>query len=217
MNSPQWLSEWRLSHIVAALAVSLVPSAARAQASLDGLWGVYPAELDGGLVLHGVVRPANFETSGGAALEILVSAAGDGETTAARRSAGADACADCTAKHAFLLPEGNRSGQRSLGSLVNAPLSVTYIRVDGKEYALAGVGIRWTRDGPILERATLTRTGFVPPIFKGRIKVYFDARLDPGHRADAIMATALADVAESDRRAQEAYEASMRAYRELPR
>ena len=204
MNSPQWLSEWRLSHIVAALAVSLVPSAARAQASLDGLWGVYPAELDGGLVLHGVVRPANFETSGGAALEILV-------------SAGADACADCTAKHAFLLPEGNRSGQRSLGSLVNAPLSVTYIRVDGKEYALAGVGIRWTGEGPILQRATLTRTGFVPPIFKGRIKVYFDARLDPGHRADAIMATALADVAKSDRRAQEAYEASMRAYRELPR
>ena len=215
MNDPQRVSQWCLSRAVAALAVCLVPWAAHAQASLDRLWGVYTAEINGGVVLHGIVRqPANFQTPKGTVLEVFVAAAGDGETTAARRLAGNAACADCTARHTFLLPEGSGSGRRNLDFLVDVPGPVTYIHVDGKEYMLAGIRIRRTDDGSTLERATLMRTGFLPPIFKGRIQVRFDARLDSGVRTDEIVAMAMADVAESDRRAQEADEASMRTYRE---
>ena len=86
MNDPQRVSEWCLSRAVAVLAVCLVPWAARAQASLDSLWGVYTAEINGGVVLYGIVRqPANFQTPKGTVLEVFVAAAGDGETTAARR------------------------------------------------------------------------------------------------------------------------------------
>ena len=62
------------------------------------------------------------------------------------------------------------------------------------EYASVGL----TDDGSTLERATLMRTGFLPPIFKGRIQVRFDDRLDSGVRTDEIVAMAMADVAESD-------------------
>ena len=106
-------------------------------------------------------------------------------------------CAQCTALHYFVLPEQTRIGKSvNLHPLRYAPGYVTYLHANGQEYALGSIRVRWTAEGPRLERAELMRTGFVPPLFKSKMRLRFDEPLGSGPEADDIEALARADVAE---------------------
>ena len=192
------------------LCLGLVP-AAYAQTSEDVL-GVYPARINEGTVaLYGVVRQIpDYPLAEGTVLAVQVTAADSETSTAARREAGEDPCATCTTVHYFLVREG---ADRRSKALRHPPGPVTYIHVHGKEYMLVSIRLGWSDDShPRLERATLMRTGFVPPIFKERIRIRFDDPLEPGPRADEIAKMALADMMEIEHRAQEAYDKAVNAH-----
>ena len=193
------------------LLACLVPIAATAQ-SLDTLFGVYPARMsDGGVALYGVVgRIPDSPAAMGTVLAVQITAADTQATTAAREQAGDAPCANCTAAHYFVLSE--RSGTRPKVA-IHAPGPVTYLVANDKEYMLTSIRLAWTHDGPRLERATLMRTGFVPPLFKQKIRIRFDAPLEPGTRADEVAGMALADIMESERIARAAYEDAVNAHR----
>ena len=168
---------------------------------------VQPAAVDGGAtVVYGILRQLG-EDSGGTVFAVQVTAAEPQATTTRRRVAGGEPCPDCTATHYFLV-EAAGATPEILGR--RAPGPVTYIHLKGGEYALAGVRLSSTGDGtPRLAQATLLETGFVPSIFKRRIKVDFDAAYETGSRADEIARMARADAMERDRQAQRAYEAAV--------
>ncbi|WP_428103056.1 hypothetical protein [Candidatus Rariloculus sp.] len=101
---------------------------AQAAESEDALQGVYPAQVDDGLTLYATVRSleippgVDFPRPEGTLLEVLISAAPSGGTTAARRVADGGPCAPCTALHYFVLPEQSRIGKsQKLRALRNTP------------------------------------------------------------------------------------------------
>lgn len=193
-------------------------SAAHAQTLLDNLWGVYSAKTRGGLVLYGVVRPVEIshtqDLSGSTLLQLSVT------SFVPRRTSGDQARASGTACHYFSMPRSAFSNDQPGSEVYESdflhypPGHVSYIDIDGKEYALSEIRIRAASGTVRLEHATLQRTGFLPPIFKRRIHLSFDARLSCDTLSDDIAAKALADVTESERRAQAAYERALRSYRE---
>ncbi len=191
--------------------LALLAACFAAQAQVPDVLGVYPARVDNGdLAFYGVVRelPGSPLADGGA-IAVQITAPAAPVTTSARREANGAPCADCTATHYFRPGESETRPRL----LIDPPGPVTYIHVGGKEYVLKGIRLRWSGNTPHLEQATLMRTGFVPPIFKGQIRIRFDAPLGRGARADGIAGMALADVKEAERRAREAYEAAMEAHR----
>ena len=176
---------------------------AQAAESEDALQGVYPAQVDDGLTLYATVRSleippgVDFPRPEGTLLEVLISAAPSGGTTAARRVADGGPCAPCTALHYFVLPEQSRIGKsQKLRALRNPPGYVTYLHANGQEYALGSIRVRWTAEGPRLEQAELRRTGFVPPLFKSKMQLHFDEPLGSGPEADEIETLARADIVE---------------------
>ena len=200
---------FRLGGLLAlGLYLALVPAAYAQMA--DTVLGVYPARIsDGTVAVYGVVRQIpDHPLAEGTVLAVQITADDSEASTAARREAGEEPCPDCTATHYFLVRE---PGQARPKVLIHAPGPVTYIHVDGREYALGAIRLAWNDDGqPRLEHATLMQTGFVPPIFKRKIRIRFDAHPEPDPRADEIAKMALADMMETDRRAQEAYEKAVR-------
>ena len=188
-----------------ALVMTAMLGAAQAGEPEHALQGVYPAEIDDGLALYAIVQslksPPGWDPPRpeGTLVAVLISAAPSGGTTAARRMADGGPCAPCTAQHYFLLPEQNRVGQsQKLHALRHPPSYVAYLHAKGKEYGLGSIRVRWTTEGPRLERAELTRTGFVPPLFKSKIRLRFGEPLGsgPGPEADEIEAMAHADIVE---------------------
>ena len=178
---------------------------AAAQAGEPGhaLQGVYPAQVDDGLALYAIVQSLKSPPGWGpprpegTLVEVLISAAPSGDTTAARRMADDGPCAQCTAQHYFILTEQNRVGQsQKLRATRFPPGYVTYLHTKGKEYFLGSIGVRWTTEGPRLERAELMRTGFVPPLFKSKIRLRFGEPLGSDPEADGIEALARADIVE---------------------
>ena len=177
--------------------------AAQAEEIEPGLQGVYPAEVDDGLALYAIIRPLRSPPGWdpprpeGTLVEVLISAAPSGGTTAARRLADGGLCAPCTARHYFILPEQNRVGQsQKLRATRFPPGDVAYLHAKGKEYFLASIRVRWTTEGPRLERAELMRTEFVPPLFKSKIRLRFGKPLGSDPEADGIEALARADIVE---------------------
>ena len=197
-----------VSHLFRALLLCLLaclfPIAATAQ-SLGTVFGVYPGQMnDGGVTLYAVVRGIpDSPPAVGTGLTV-------GITAAAREQAGDAPCANCTAAHYFVLPEP--SGTRPK-LLIHAPGPVTYLIANDKEYMLTSIRLAWTDDGPRLERATLMQTGFIPRLFKHKIRIHFDIPLEPGTRAEEIAGMALADMMESERIAQAAYENAVNVHR----
>ena len=190
------------------LHLALVP-AAYAQTG-DTVLGIYPARISKGTVaVYGVLRQIpDHPLAKGTVLAVQITADESEASTAARREAGGEPCPDCTAAHYFLVREPAQARPKIL---VHAPGPVTYIHVGGREYALGSIRLAWNDEGkPRLERATLMQTGFVPPIFKRKIRIRFDAQPEPGPRADEIAKMALADMMETERRAREAYEKAVR-------
>ena len=204
-----------VSHLFRALLfcllACLVPIGATAQ-SLDTLFGVYPGQMnDSGVTLYGVVgRIPDSPTAMGTVLAVQITAADPQATTAAREQAGDAPCANCTAAHYFLLSERSRTRPNVF---IHAPGPVTYLVANDKEYMLTSIRLAWTDDRPRLERATLMRTGFLPPLFKQKIRIHFDAPLEPGTRTEEIAGMALADMMESERIAQAAYQNALNAHR----
>ena len=175
------------------LLVCVLAFVAHAQSS-DTVWGVYPARInDGSVALYGVVRQIpDYPVAKGKVLAVQITASDGAATTAARERAGRGPCRKCTAAHYFDL---RKPAERRPKLLIHAPGPVTYLVVDDKEYALMDIRLAWADDGPRLERATLMRTGFLPPIFKEKIRIRFDGPLQPGSHADAVADMALADMA----------------------
>ena len=178
-------------------------AAAQAGEPEHALQGVYPAEIDDGLALYAIIRPLRSPPGWdpprpeGTLVEVLISAAPSGDTTAARRLADGGPCAPCTAQHYFILPGQNRIGQsQKLRALRFPPGYVAYLYAKGKEHFLASIRVRWTTEGPRLKRAELMRTGFVPTLFKSKIRLRFGEPLGSDPEADEIEALARADIVE---------------------
>lgn len=167
---------------------------------------VQPATVkDGTIEVFGIVRRLGkhpFED--GTTLAVQVTAADSDASTALRLEADGEPCPDCTTTHYFLLREPGEEHPKML--VRAAPGPVTYLHIDGKEYMVRSIGLSWTDGRPMLERATLLQTGFMPPLFKRRVRIRFDAPLDPGPLADAVAGMARRDTVERDRIAQRAYE-----------
>ena len=196
------VSRWHPGRCLALVMTAMLGVAQAAQ-SQDALQGVYSAQVSDGLVLYATVVSlevppgVDFPGPEGTVLEVLISAAPSGDTTAARRSADGGPCAQCTAVHYFVLPEQGRIGKsQKLRALRHPPGYVTYLQANGREYALGSIRVRWTAEGPRLERAELMRTGFVPPLFKSKLQLHFDEPPGSGPEADEIEALARADVVE---------------------
>ena len=174
------------------------------------LLSVQPATVkDGAVEVYGIVRGlGDHPFEDGSVLAVQVTAADSDASTALRLEAGGEPCPDCTTTHYYLV---RKPGEESPKILVRgAPGPVTYIHIDGKEYMVGRMSLSWTDDGkPRLERATLLQTGFVPPIFKRRLRIRFDAPLDPGLLVDDIARMAMQDAMERHRLAQQAYEAAV--------
>ena len=163
----------------------------------SSLWGVYPATFDNKLDLYGIVRsvqtPPGWEDS---YIEVMISATTSEATTDERRLSGNSPCGICTAKNYFKLHRPALPGHiQKLKFSVHTPGSATYLHINGKEYLLSSVHLTWTENGPHLKTATLWRTGFMPPLFKSRIKLSFQSPLVSDTESNNIIATALADSA----------------------
>ncbi len=174
------------------------------------LLGVQPAAVkDGAVEVYGIVRGlGDHPYEDGTVLAVQVAAADSDASTDLRLEADGEPCPDCTATHYYLVREPGEQKPKIL--VRGAPGSVTHIHIDGKEYMMGGLSLAWTDDGkPRLERATLLQTGFVPPLFKRRLRIRFDAPLDPGTLVDDIARMAMRDAMERDHLAQEAYEATV--------
>ena len=183
------------------LAVCLLP-AAHGQTP-GAVLGVYSARIqDDTTAVYGIIRQIHdYPLSRGTVLAVQVTAAPDEASTAARRQAGEQPCHTCTTTHYFLVREPADARPKLL---IHAPGPVTYIHVDGREYMLGSVRLAWPDEGgPRLERATLMQTGFAPPLFKRRIRIRFDAPVEPGPRADRIVEMAMADMRPVEHRAQQ--------------
>ena len=142
---------------------------------------VQPATIkDGAVELYGIVRGIHDRTFEDASvLGVQVTAADSDASTILRLEAGGEPCPNCTTTHYFLLREPSEESPEVLTRAVPGPL--TYLHIDSKEYMVWRVNLSWTDDAqPQLERATLMQTGFAPPIFKRRIRIRFDAPLEPG-------------------------------------
>ena len=193
---------------VLAATVVLIPFATHSQTSIDAIEGVYPAQGQDELALYAILQrlplppddiPVPSEWRGGILARVMITAGRSGATTSARRRAGDGPCRRCTAQHFFLLPKGLTIGRaRDISALRHPPGAVTYLYVKGKEYALVDIRVRRTADGLHLERADLMRTGFRPPIFKERLRLRLEAPLNPGSRSEELVATALADIGETE-------------------
>ena len=163
---------------------------------------------DGSVGLYGIVREMpEHPLVEGTVLAVQVTAADSQATTALRRASAGEPCPDCTTTHYFLAESGDARPE----ILVRlAPGPVTYIHIKGREYMLGDIRLSWTGEGkPHLERATLLQTGFMPPIFKRRIQIRFDARPVTGSLADEVATMAMADAMERGRLAQQAYDAAV--------
>ena len=194
----------------AAFAVALC-CIARGQAT--EVLSVQPATIrDGAIELYGIVRGIHDRTFEDASvLAVQVTAADSDASTTLRLAAGDEPCPNCTTTHYFLLREPSKESPEILTQAVPGP--ITYLHIDGKEYVVWRVNLSWTDDAqPRLARATLMQTGFAPPIFKRRIRIRFDAPLEPGPVTDGITAMAQRDATEAERIAQERYEAAVRAH-----
>ena len=173
------------------------------------LLSVQPAAVkDGTVEVYGIVRGlGSHPFEDGTVLAVQVTAADSDATTALRLKADGEPCPDCTTTHYFLVRE---PGDENPNTLVRAaPGPVTYIHIDGKEYMMGNVALSWTDGKPRLKRATLWQTGFAPPILKRKVRIRFDAPLDPGPLVDGVAAMAMRDAMERGRLAQEAYEAAV--------
>ena len=209
LNGRYWC---RLRRAALATMVALTVFVVSALAASDALWGVYPAQGQDTLAVYAIVRqippppphvsvPPQWRE--GTLAEVLVTAERSGATTMARRQAGAAPCLYCTAQHFFVLPEQLPTGSyQDIDALRHPPGFVTYIHVKEKEYSLRRIRVRQTATGLRLERAELMQTGFLPPLFKGRLRFRFDAPLTPGSHSQEIVDTALADRAELERHFQ---------------
>ena len=207
MKSILWAaSRCRLGRCLA-LVMTAMLGAAQAGESENALQGVYPTQVDDGLALYATVLSQEIppdwnppRPEGTLLVEVLISAAPSGSTTTARRMANGGLCTQCTAQHYFILPEQGRIGQnQTLHALRYPPGYVTYLHVNGKEYFLGSIRVRWMAEGPRLSRAELMRTGFVPPLFKSKMQLHFDEPLGSGPEAKEIEALARADIAEAVR------------------
>ena len=166
--------------------------------------GVYPAQdRKAKAALYAIVQqlpppPSNMdvpqEWRSGKPLRVMITAAPSGLTTSERNQAGDAPCMRCTAQHFFIVPEDIPVGRyRELSALRHAPGPVTYLFVKGKEYFLYGIRVQRTAEGFRLDNAELMRTGFMLPIFKGRIRLRFEAQLPAGSMRDEVVQVALAD------------------------
>lgn len=199
------------SSFCAALCLASSSLSSFAQVQTGELLSVQPAVVKGGAVeIYGIVRGlGNHPTENGTVLAFQVTAAESDASTALRLAADGKPCPDCTTTHYFLVREPREENPEML--VRGAPGPVTYIHIAGKEYMVWGLRLSWTDGGkPKLERATLLQTGFAPPILKRRLRIRFDAPLDPGLLADNIAGMAMRDAMAQSRRAQKAYEAAVR-------
>ena len=166
--------------------------------------GVYPAQdRKAKAALYAIVQqlpppPSNMdvpqEWRSGIPLRVMITAAPSGLTTSERNQAGDAPCMRCTAQHFFIVPEDIPVDRyRELRALRHAPGPVTYLFVKGKEYFLYGIRVQRTAEGFRLDNAELMRTGFMLPIFKGRIRLRFEAQFPAGSMRDEVVQVALAD------------------------
>ena len=193
-----------LQTAVLAAALVLTSLAVYSQAPDAPITGVYPAQdRKDKAALYAVVQqlpppPANMdvpqEWRSGVPLRVMITAAPSGVTTSERKRAGDAPCMRCTAQHFFIVPEDIPVGRyRKLRALRHAPGPVTYLFVKGKEYFLYGIRVQRTAEGFRLDKAELMRTGFMLPIFKGRIRLRFEAQIPAGSIRDEVVQAALAD------------------------
>lgn len=174
------------------------------------LLGVQPATVkDGAVEVYGIVRGlGNHPFEDGTVLAVQVTAADSNASTTLRQEADGEPCPNCTTTHYYLVREPGEENPKIL--VRGAPGPVTHIHIDGREYMMGGLSLSWTDDGkPRLERATLLQTGFAPPILKRRLRIRFDAALDPGPLVDDIAGMAMRDAMERGRLGQAAYEAAV--------
>lgn len=157
------------------------------------LLNVQPATIkDGEISLYGVIREIpNYPFGEGTVLAVKVTASDSDATTESRRNAQGAPCVFCTTMHYFLVTKENEDRPEILYR--TAPGPVTYIHIDNKEYMVGSVDLGWKDDKPQLEKVTLLQTGFVPPLFKRRIHIRFDAPIEVTAEADKIADMALRD------------------------
>ncbi len=191
--------------VVMAATLVLTSLAVYSQAPDAPITGVYPAQdRKDKAALYAIVQqlpppPANMdvpqEWRSGVPLRVMITAAPSGVTTSERKRAGDTPCMRCTAQHFFIVPEDIPVGRyRKLRALLrHAPGPVTYLFVKGKEYFLYGIRVQRTAEGFRLDKAELMRTGFMLPIFKGRIRLRFEAQIPAGSIRDEVVQAALAD------------------------
>ena len=190
---------------VVAATLVLTSLAVYSQAPDAPITGVYPAQdRKDKAALYAIVQqlpppPANMDVPqgwrSGVPLRVMITAAPSGVTTSERKRAGDTPCMRCTAQHFFIVPEDIPEGRyRKLRALLrHAPGPVTYLFVKGKEYFLYGLRVQRTAEGFRLDKAELMRTGFMLPIFKGRIRLRFEAQIPAGSIRDEVVQAALAD------------------------
>lgn len=171
---------------------------------------VQPATVqDGAVEVYGIIRElGEHPIEDGTSLAVQVTAADSNASTPLRLEADGEPCPNCTTTHYFLVREPGEEDPEMLAR--TAPGPVTYLHLDGKEYMVADVALSWTDGQPRLKRATLWQTGFTPPILKRKVRIRFDAPLNPGPLADDVAGMAMRDAMEQGRRAQRAYEEAVR-------
>ena len=156
----------------------------------EHFWGVYPVQGKGQPPLYTVVRSVTMSREKGGPQHTLLNFL---VTTAGGENADRAPCPVCTASRMFALPGGGRaSGTQKLSAMRNAPGPVTYLHLEGREYMVTGIQIRWTAGQAQPERVSLLQTGFLP--FKKRLHLRLDAPLPVGPEAQRIAAKAFADV-----------------------
>ena len=101
-----------------------------------------------------------------------------------------------TASHYFAFnPEKLEKRKRlRLDALRFAPTTAGYMIIDDKEYMLTEILITLTDGGKWgVREAKLSRTGFIPPPFKGKLRPTFQPSMPMGPKAEAIVDQVIAE------------------------
>ena len=193
----------------AALCVALF---AVAHGQTGEVLSVQPATIqDGAVEVYGIIRElGEHPIEDGTRLAVQVTAADSNASTPLRLKADGEPCPDCTTTHYVLVREPGDEDPEMLAR--TAPGPVTYLHLDGKEYMVGNVTLSWTDGQPRLKRATLWQTGFTPPILKRKVRIRFDAPLNPGALANDVAGMAMRDAMERGRLAQRAYEEAVQTH-----